>query len=609
MLLLLKLAFARRRSLVVLIVIASLAAAGIEGLGLSLILPIVEGIGRSSVEEPTHPISRAVFEILASVGIPTNTTSIVLLGLSLFAVQSALLFAKTVTNIAIRVGIETSLRSELFASLIGASVAYFDDQRLGRLSNAIVVETTRVGSAVLQLLNAVVSALLVAAYVVVAFLVSWQLTLISIAVLGLLSPVVLSTRRLRMRGRQITAANAALESTTVEYLSAAREVSALGLQRHANDLFGRVARTLGREIVLMEQAIASFKTIYEIAAVAIVAALLAIGAMLLDVPTAAIVTFFALLFRLAPRLVLLQTNVNQYAAASPGYEEVQRLHDEVRAHPGPTPGSIGVPSFNRAIAVEDVRFSYDGGRTYALDGVSFEIKCGSTVGIVGGSGAGKSTLVDLLLRFADPDSGRISVDGVDLREVSVDAWRRTIGFVGQETFLFHDTIANNLRLGNPSATRDEVAAAATAAGAHEFIDALPHAYDTVIGDRGVMLSGGQRQRLALARALVRDPRILLLDEATSDLDARSQAAFQEALRSMRGERTVVLIAHRLSTIRDADVIVVLEQGRVVESGTHDALLRSGGYYANYYATEAGDRAHRPKPSPGGSISSAAAGEG
>ena len=210
------------------------------------------------------------------------------------------------------------------------------------------------------------------------------------------------------------------------------------------------------------------------------------------------------------------------------------------------------------------------------------------MGIVGGSGAGKSTLVNLLLRFDEPTSGGVFVDGVDLREIDVESWRSLIGFVGQDSFLFHESIIHNLALGNPTATGADIRAVATQAGADAFIAELPDGYDTIVGDRGVLLSGGQRQRLALARALVREPQVLLLDEATSDLDARSQAAIQEPIRAMHGERTVIVVAHRLSTIRDSDVIVVLENGKVVETGDHDSLVRAGGHYAEYYATEAGD---------------------
>jgi ABC-type multidrug transport system fused ATPase/permease subunit len=363
-------------------------------------------------------------------------------------------------------------------------------------------------------------------------------------------------------------------------------VNALGLQGHANALFRRSAGGVAREAFLIERLVAVFRSAYELAAVVVTVTLLAIGVLLLDVEAAAIVGFFVLLFRLAPRLIMMQDSLYKFVASSPGYDEVRNLMDVVDASLVPRPAVAKQPSLDIGIEFADVSFAYDSG-TNVLDGVSFTIARGMTVGVVGASGAGKSTLVDLILRFADPTTGRIAVDGVDLRELDIDAWRAMIGFVGQETFLFNESIYHNLGLGKSGATREQIEAAAVLAGAGEFIERLPDAYETAIGDRGVLLSGGQRQRLALARALVRDPQVLLLDEATSDLDSRSQAMIQASISAMRGIRTVVVVAHRLSTIRDSDLIVVLDAGRVTEMGSHNDLMEQGGHYADFYATELG----------------------
>jgi ATP-binding cassette, subfamily B, bacterial len=224
-------------------------------------------------------------------------------------------------------------------------------------------------------------------------------------------------------------------------------------------------------------------------------------------------------------------------------------------------------------------------REDALDGINFKASTGQLVALVGPSGAGKTTLTYLIPRLYDPTAGRILIDGQDLRDVTLDSLSEQIGMVTQETHLFHDTIRTNLLYARLNASQTEVEAAAQAANIHDFIRDLPNGYDTIVGERGYRLSGGERQRLALARVILKNPRILVLDEATSSLDSESEALIQEALKRVTIGRTSIVIAHRLSTILAADLILVMDRGRIVERGTHPGLLASGGLYANLYKTQ------------------------
>ena len=242
------------------------------------------------------------------------------------------------------------------------------------------------------------------------------------------------------------------------------------------------------------------------------------------------------------------------------------------------------------VAFEDVRFSYPGGRRVAHDGLTFEVKAGERVGIVGPSGAGKSTVARLLLRFYDPEAGRVTIGGRDIRDLTLDQLRGLIAVVSQDTYLFHGTVEENLRMGKPDATPAELAAAARAANAEEFIARLPHGYQTVVGERGVRLSGGQRQRIAIARALLRDAPILILDEALSSVDAESEAVIQQALDRLMEGRTTLIFAHRLSSVIGADRILALDAGRIAESGTHAELMARGGAYYRLMAAQAQDSA-------------------
>ena len=248
------------------------------------------------------------------------------------------------------------------------------------------------------------------------------------------------------------------------------------------------------------------------------------------------------------------------------------------------PDAVKVERAAGEIVLRRVSFAYTPERP-TLHDVDLTLPRGKTVAVVGPSGSGKSTLAALIARLWEPTSGEILLDGVDLRHIKLKSLRSQIGVVTQETYLFHGTIAENLRYGRPEATLDELIAAARAAQIHEVIAALPQGYDTVVGDRGVRLSGGERQRMAIARAILKDPRILILDEATSALDATNEKLVQAALEPLMRERTTLVIAHRLSTIRNADVIVVMEHGRIIERGAFDELLERNGAFARLWAQQ------------------------
>lgn len=281
-----------------------------------------------------------------------------------------------------------------------------------------------------------------------------------------------------------------------------------------------------------------------------------------------------------------------------GMASTRRILDLLDAPIGVAPGSRELPApadgaRPGAISFSEVEFAYRDQEGALLPpvlrGLTLEVPAGETHAIVGATGAGKSTVVKLLLRLYDPTGGAITVDGVPVEELTFGALRGSIGYVGQDTFLFDGTVAENLRYGNPSATDEELRRAAERAEAHAFVEALPLGYATAVGERGIRLSGGQRQRLTIARALVREPNILVLDEATSAVDNETEAAIQRSLARVSRERTTLVIAHRLSTIRHADRIHVLDEGRVVEAGTHDELLEAGGRYAALWAVQTGEQ--------------------
>ncbi len=300
--------------------------------------------------------------------------------------------------------------------------------------------------------------------------------------------------------------------------------------------------------------------------------------------SAVLLTYLLVLFRLLPYISQLNSTRSNYANAS---ASVELVYDFLRRDNKPfmANGSVPYQQLREGIHFNNVSFAYPTNDKLVLKGIDLYLPRGTTLALVGASGAGKSTLADILPRFYDPKDGCITIDGTDLRSFELKTLRRAMGIVSQETFLFNDTIRTNIAYARPHATEEEIIAAAKRANAYEFIVQMPQAFDTLIGDRGVLLSGGQRQRLAIARALLQDPEILILDEATSALDTVSERLVQAALEALSSDRTTLVIAHRLSTVQKAHQIAVLDKGYVMEVGTHEELLKKGGYYSRLYSMQ------------------------
>jgi ATP-binding cassette subfamily B protein len=506
------------------------------------------------------------------------------------AVGAVCSYAEKVMTTSVGQWVMHDLRQNLYFHIQRLSLAYHDQKSTGDLISTVTSDIDSIQSFITSsLLDALINVLTLVGMISVMFYINWQFTLIALSVSPFLALVVFKyTRSIKKASREVRKKEGEIVSTIQEVLSSMRVVKAFA--REDYEVHRLEEESLENvEIALRARAMkARLSPLVEVIVSFGMAMMLWFGARLVlagSLSVGSLVTFIWYLGKMYKPMQELSKMTDAYSKAAIGYERIREILD-IQGEVKDQPGARRVSKLKGNIEFDHVTFGYDP-KYPTIDDVTFKINAGQIAAFVGPTGAGKTTLISLIPRFYDPSSGSVKIDGLDLRRYQQRSLREHISVVLQETVLFQGTVWQNIAYGKPNASRAEIVKAAELANASEFIDKMPKGYDTLVGERGVSLSGGQRQRIAIARAVIRQTPILILDEPSSGLDAESEKLVFEALDRLMQGKTSIVIAHRLSTIRSADIIFVIQDGKLIESGKHEQLAASGGLYSELYEIQFG----------------------
>ena len=507
--------------------------------------------------------------------------------LIIFILKNVFLYLKNIMLTIVQFRLITELRNKLYIHFHKLSLSFFNQHKSGELTSIVVNDVANMRQALTTSFQRIfVEPINIIAFSVLLFIISWKLALIAITIIPLAGFVIVNiSRSIRRKSRRTAVKIAGITNIITETLTSMRVVKAFAMEDYEVSRFTKETKNYYNLIFRRARLRSLAPPITEIMGVFIGVALLWVGGT--EVLSAQGLTsedFIRFILIMFSALQPIRSLSNVFAEIQVGAASAERVFGILDTEPAILDSDevIENVAFNESVTFDHVFFQYDDGDVQVLQDISFSLNKGSVVALVGVSGAGKSTTADLIPRFFEPTEGAVQLDGVDIRKFKTRALRQLMGIVTQETILFNDTISGNIAYGKQDIPIERIRKAAAAANALEFIDKLPEGFDTIIGEKGVRLSGGQRQRLAIARALFKDPPILILDEATSSLDIESEKKVQEAMDRLMKDRTVLVIAHRLSTIVNADNIIVLDGGKIVETGTHEQLLGQNGIYKNLY---------------------------
>lgn len=570
------------------IILASVGAAALDGIGLSFLIPIIEIVQTEGDPAAEAEGAAEVFvTVYQSLGVPF-TLEFVILGVVLTITTrytSSFIVGWLVSILQIRY--TRNLQEQGFDNALNAEVAYFDVEGSDDILNAIVTQAEYAGRAIRRLVRVFELLLLCSVYVMIALYISPVMTILAALILGGLTYLVRHVVEPGyMVGDRVADANEQIQGAAQAGMQGIRDVKLFGLTDYLRRNFSNAVDQFERSKIKLERNTAAIDNFYNLASALTVFVLIYVALRFSDLSLGALAMFLFAMFLLAPRISNLNSEYYGLETDLPHFIRTNEFIEKLKLHTEMENESKSPPNRIQSIAFQDAKFSYPNNEQ-VLRGISFEIERGDFIAFVGQSGAGKSTIVALLARMYELDSGQITSNSQPIDEFDLEEWREKLAIVRQNPYIFNETLRFNLTIGRQDISQYELDRICEIAQVTEFLENLSDGYETKLGDDGVKLSGGQRQRVALARALIKDAELLILDEATSNLDSDLEQRVHKAIESMEGDYTIIAIAHRLSTVRNANLIYTLENGKVVEKGRHEELIRNDGKYAQLYATQAG----------------------
>lgn len=590
---------------ILLTIVLGFSGALFNGVGTALVVPVILRIVGQKIDfQGAPPVIQAIINPFDNV--PEDYRLLVMTASIIFIIilKNLASYASTLTSSTLTRLLTSDMREAAVNILLEVDIDYYTKMKVGDLINRLGGEVARAASAIGNTIKLIILIITILVFVALLLSISWQLTVATTILLSLVTLInQYAIARSGSYGKQLSDMSRAYSIAVLETLSGIRLVKASGNEDREYQRIKQLIREREKAEYKSQVHSEAIVPVSEVSGIVTLMLIVFLGrtffADQVASVSAVLLTYLLVLLRLLPFISHLNSLRSSFANMA---SSVDIAVDFLRRDNKPfmKNGKIFYSGIQKGVHFKWVSFSYPGHDKVVLSNVNLYIHRGTTLALVGSSGAGKTTMADLLPRFYDPTSGSINIDGIDLRDFEIKSLRRAMGIVSQDTFLFNDSVRNNIAYGRDEATEEEIINAAQQANAYEFITKLPQGFDTTIGDRGVMLSGGQRQRLAIARALLQNPEILILDEATSALDTVSERLVQGAIDRLSRDRTTMVIAHRLSTVRKADQIAVLDQGSVVEVGTHEELLQKGGYYSRLYsmqfANQSEETANKPQQS-------------